>query len=446
MTEKLLAPGAKPLSPPDAAAAFEGAGGWIQGLRYGFLGFPLAFVALPLYVLWPNHVAREFGVPLATLGALLLGVRLLDAVIDPALGQWVDRLSIAQASYKKSIYRSSVLGSLLLFLGVSALFFPVSSVIQPPSALLWWMGAALVVTYLAFSLLTVAHQSWGARLGGTETQRGRVAGWREGLGLVGVVVASVLPTLAGLHALVGVLGLSLAAGVWLWSRGVVPQGAATVRLHRWRDVTAPLALPSFRRLLAVFLVNGMASAIPATLVLFFVQDRLQAPSALEPVFLGTYFVCAAASIGLWLKAVARWGLARTWLVGMLLAIAVFGWVCWLGAGDWPWFVLVCALSGVALGADLVLPPAILAGVIADAGQRGRSEGAFMGWWSFATKLNLALAAGLALPLLGALGYSPGQQTPDALQALTIAYGLLPCVLKLLAAGLLRVFFVQKVSV
>ena len=31
------------------------------GLAYGLLGLPLAFVALPLYVLLPNHYAREFG-------------------------------------------------------------------------------------------------------------------------------------------------------------------------------------------------------------------------------------------------------------------------------------------------------------------------------------------------------------------------------------------------
>ena len=63
-----------------------------DGLRYGAMGLPLAFVALPLYVTLPNHYAREFAMPLATLGALLLGVRLLDAVIDPLLGRLIDRL------------------------------------------------------------------------------------------------------------------------------------------------------------------------------------------------------------------------------------------------------------------------------------------------------------------------------------------------------------------
>ena len=90
--------------------------------------------------------------------------------------------------------------------------------------------------------------------------------------------------------------------------------------------------PSFRRLLAVYLVNGIASAMPATLVLFFIRDRLQAP-AFEPLFLGSYFLAAALSMPLWVRAVARFGLARSWLAGMVLAIAAFAWAAGLGAGD-----------------------------------------------------------------------------------------------------------------
>ena len=65
---------------------------WPQGLRYGLMALPLAFVALPLYVFLPNYYARSFGLPLASLGALLLLARVADALIDPLLGRWVDRL------------------------------------------------------------------------------------------------------------------------------------------------------------------------------------------------------------------------------------------------------------------------------------------------------------------------------------------------------------------
>ncbi|RYY93702.1 MAG: MFS transporter, partial [Comamonadaceae bacterium] len=206
-------------------------------------------------------------------------------------------------------------------------------------------------------------------------------------------------------------------------------------LHAAADLRLPFRRPAFRRLLAVFVLNGIASAIPATLVLFFVQDRLQAPEALQPAFLGGYFVCAALSIPVWLRLVPKLGLARTWLAGMALAIAVFAAASLMGAGDAVPFLVVCALSGVALGTDLVLPSALLAGVLAEAGEP-QHAGAYFGWWNFATKLNLALAAGLALPLLGLAGYTPGARDPAALQALTVAYCLLPCVLKLAAAAAL----------
>ena len=68
------------------------------------------------------------------------------------------------------------------------------------------------------------------------------------------------------------------------------------------------------------------------------------------------------------------------------------------------------------------------------GQSGQAEGAYFGWWNFATKLNLALAAGLALPLLGLFGYAPGARDAAALNALVIAYCVLPCLLKLAAAA------------
>src|SRR5690606_8356551 len=146
-------------------------------------------------------------------------------------------------------------------------------------------------------------------------------------------------------------------------------------------------------------LNGIASAIPATLLLFFMQDRLQAGPAMQSAALVVYFGCGALSMPLWLRRVARSGLARSWRLGMLLSIATFLGASALGAGDGLWFLLVCALSGLAVGSDLAIPGALLAGVIGRGGARGLAEGAYFGWWHFATKLNLALAAGLALPLL-----------------------------------------------
>jgi glycoside/pentoside/hexuronide:cation symporter, GPH family len=279
----------------------------------------------------------------------------------------------------------------------------------------------------------VLHQAWGARLGGDAAQRTRVVAWREGLALAGVLVASVLPSLAGLGVTSSVFAIALAVGVA--TLGIAPRGAPAATRHAALSMRVPLVNPAFRRLLLVFMVNGVASALPATLVLFFIRDRLQLPDH-EALFLFSYFAAGALSMPLWVRAVARFGLARSWLAGMLLAIAAFIWAAALGSGDLFGFTIVCLASGLALGADLALPGALLAGVIQRAGHSGQSEGAYFGWWNFAIKLNLALAAGLALPLLGQLGYAPGSRDAAALQALALAYGLLPCALKLLAVALL----------
>jgi hypothetical protein len=52
-------------------------------------------------------------------------------------------------------------------------------------------------------------------------------------------------------------------------------------------------------------------------------------------------------------------------------------------------------------------PDLPAAIAADLGERQGQAGACFGVWNFVAKLNLALAAGLALPLLGFLGYAPG---------------------------------------
>ncbi len=411
--------------------------GHAAGLRYGLLGLPLAFVALPLYVHLPNVYASRYGMPLATLGLVLLLARLFDAITDPWLGRVSDRLFARSPAH---LLRACAVAALVLLAGMALLFFPPWP--RPDDALA--LLSMLVLTCLAYSLMAIAHQAWGARLGGDETQRTRIVAWREGAGLVGVVLASVLPSWLGWGEWVAVFGCMLAAGWLAWARSRAPEpvAAAAAGPRHWRtELLHPWRHRGFCWLMAVFVVNGMASAVPATLVLFFIQDRLGA-AALEPLFLATYFVSAAVSMPLWMRLVGRLGLSRSWLAGMLLSVSVFAWAASLGTGDVLGFWWVCALSGLALGTDLALPGAMLAGMIAARGDRGLREGAYFGWWNLAGKLNLALAAGLALPLLDLLGYRPGTTSPDGMQALTLAYAVLPCILKLLAALALYLAFVR----
>ena len=403
-------------------------------VAYGLMGLPLAMAALPLYVHLPRFYGDHLGVPLGALGALLLAMRLADGVLDPLLGAWSDRVRS-----RRSLVALSVP---VLAAGMVALFSPP---VQGAGALLAWLALSLALVYLAFSLATINHGAWGAELSEAPVERTRITAVREGLALAGVVIASLAPGLLG-----GAGGDDAGLPRFAWLFGVVafaclgllllaPPGARSAHPPQalFAGMAAPLRDPLFRPLLAVFVANGIASAIPATLVLFFVADVLQAQSR-QGMFLALYFIAGAAGMPLWIRLSATIGKLRAWGLAMLAAIAAFVWAALLGTGDTTAFAAICILSGLALGADLALPPSILADVI---GRQGRmaSTGAYFGVWTLATKLNLALAAGIALPLLQVLGYVPGSDDPAAVRSLALVYAVLPCLLKLAAVAALAWF-------
>jgi Na+/melibiose symporter-like transporter len=399
-----------------------------QLAAYGALAAPLAMAALPLYVHLPKLYGGDLGLPLALVGAILLATRALDAVSDPLLGWLADRWARREALVAAALP--------LLAAGMLALFHP------PGAELAWWLAAGLVVTYLGFSTASIAYQAWGAQLAREIDERTRVTAAREIFTLVGVVAAAAAPAALGGENATGLARASVAFAALLALCGAITLAAAPRPPPKARAsggvaaaLAGPLANRAFRRLLAVFVPSGIAAAIPSTLVLFFVADVLQA-ERYAGAFLVVYFLAGAAGMPLWVFLARRIGKRRAWLAGMALAVASFVWAFALGPGDLVAFGAICALSGLALGADLALPASLLADVIDRDARAGResAEGGYFGIWTLATKANLALAAGLALPALAALGYSPGDG--GAVRALAFVYCLVPCAFKLAAAALL----------
>jgi glycoside/pentoside/hexuronide:cation symporter, GPH family len=395
-------------------------------LRYGVLGLPLAFAALPIYVHVPALYAGQAGLSLSLVGLILLATRIVDAVADPLIGWASDRFLTRRG---------------LIALALPVLAVGLAGLLAPPAgAGGLWLAALLVLVSFAYSVATINYAAWGAELGYDADSRTRLVASREGFGLIGVMLAAALPVVlasemrSGLGR-VGWLFVPLVAIAALLSLVGLPPGlrqAARPELP-WPALRGALRERAFAALLGVFALNGIAAAIPASTVLFFVADVL-GRSDLSGVFLGVYFLAGAAGLPLWVMLARRVGKLRAWLAGMGLAVVVFAWAGFIGPGDALAFGVICALSGLALGADLALPPALLAELLAR--KEAPGAGACFGWWTFVTKANLALAAGVSLPLLGWLGYAPGSREAGALAGLSAVYALLPLILKLFAAAVL----------
>ena len=409
---------------------------------YGVLRMPLALLELPLYVLLPSFYNRSLGLELATIGAVLFGARLLDALADPLIGATIDRWR-ARFDDRRWIWAALP----VLAIGFAAMFSPP---VSGSGELAVWLALTSMLTYLAYSVVSIAYQSWGAGIGTTTVERARVTATREAFGLFGVVGASALLSPQGAPLLVALFAGLAALAAIAATRAPPPRPAApdaaeagapdAVGARRaglraaWHDVAGNR---SFRWLLAAFMLNGIATAMPATLVLFFVRDVLGGGDRAIAVFLISYFLAAALGMPLWLHVARRFGLRNAWLLGIAFAVLAFAWALGLGRDDMVPFLAVCVLTGLALGSDLSMPAALLSAVISDAGHDGRREGSYFGVWNLATKLNLALAAGVALPSLALLGYAPGESAGGTL-ALSLAYAALPCALKLAAGAVLLV--------
>lgn len=408
---------------PDAAA-------W-RLAAYGLLGMPLAMAALPVYVQVASYYSAVRGVGLAQVGWILFAARLFDTLQDPLLGHVIDRL-------RGGMTRWMALSGLLLALAFAGLW-------QPPTPVLaasWWLAAMLALAYGAHSMLNIAYLAWGARLPSGAAQPGAAllpaAAWREGAGLAGMVVASVIPAAvmsgpaAGIATGMGLYSLAFAALLLLALLALLRLApawpVAQQPAQHWRAALRRVAANrSFRRLLAPYFLNACSVSLPATLALFFISDQLRS-APLAGAFLGCYFVAAACALPLWTALARRIGVLSCWRLGMGLAIASFAGAALLGQGDVLPYFAVCLAAGAALGADLAMPPVLLAGMI----PADEPAGAYYGVLTLAGKLALALS-GLALPLLAMLGYRPGM--PGGL-ALALVYAALPCTLKLLAMATL----------
>lgn len=387
---------------------------------YGLPALPLAFAALPLYVHVPHFYAASSGLSLATLGGLLLLVRLFDCFTDPWLGWLADRLSRR--------------GLLLLALPLLGTGF-VLLLSPPPDAGASWLLLSLLLTCTAYSLGSVAYQAWGSDLGPGPQQRTRLTALREGCTLLGVLLAAALPGVLAADPVEGTARLVWVLPPLLLLAAIAPGWLGSGDGHRqppqplWPSLRRVMGDARFRRLLGLFALNGVSAALPATLFLFFVSDVLQA-GRWSAALLALYFASAALSLPLWLWLARQIGRVQAWLAAVLLSVAGFIGAGLCGAGDLLPFAVICLACGLALGGDLCLPPALAA----DHGQRLGQAGACFGLWNLVSKFNLALAAGIALPLLGAFGYQPGSGA--GLAALTVAYALLPLPGRLLTAWLL----------
>lgn len=409
---------------------------------YGLPAIALAIPTIPVYVQLPGFYATEVGVGLSAVGAAMLAARLTDVVTDPVIGLVCDGYPTPFGRRKPWMLAGAIVAGIAMF----QLFLP------PAGAGAFYLLVWATLLYFGWSLVAIPYSAWGAELSPDYHVRARVTAVREGAGLLGIIAAG------SLMAIGPRIGWTLSQSQVAVVAAAVAIGAPTLALLLW---TLPEPRPSgpvplqrvplrelvrglhrnrlFQRLIAAWLLNGLANGLAAALFPLYLVHLLQADDATQGLLIFAYFASAVAAIPGWLVLSRRIGKHRAWCCAMILASIAFLFIPAISPGQWPLFLIVCIVTGVALGADLSLPPALQADIVDyDSWKFGRPRaGLLFALWSMATKLALALAVGISFPILDLFGFDArsDHNAPLALSALLVTYAIAPILLKLATVAL-----------
>lgn len=393
-------------------------------IGYGLFALPLAMVALPLYLMLPNFYGHTVGVNLSLLGIILFVLRLVDAGCDPWVGRTIDRVGHYQ--------RWIIAACTLLSIGMVILFLP-TTIMNTWQALLYLLPG-LVLVYAGFSIGTITYYALGTYAANTSYARTQLSATRETCGLVGVLVAATIPYVLPSYAWYAwfFIACLIACVVWL----PYPASSRSNSSNRISWKTS-LKNPIFKKWCSIQALCGLSASVSATLMLFYINDVIKQPQW-NSLYLATYFLCAALSTYGWTLVSHRLGKPQAWCLGIVLSTLFFSTTFFLGVGDHWLFLGVCVLTGLTLGADLVLPPALVADVV---GQQHELSGSYFGVWTALNKICLALGS-LSLVLWEQLNHIVNMPSS---QTLIMIYVGVPVLLRMTAAILLYQFSHQRMN-
>lgn len=416
---------------------------WWRLSIYALPGVPMAFWYVPLTALLPAFYAEHVGVGLAAMGGFLLISRLFDIFIDPVLGRWCDNTKTRFGRRRPWI----VLGAPICMLGVWLLLMP------PEGANGWYLLMATMTINLGGSILGLAYSAWGAEIVETYHGRAKVAAFREGSNIIGIVLASLVPAITAAMGH-GIDRFTMSVMCWALMIMIPITVAAAVYFVPEPDRTPQTSMPWFSAMLTLlknkpfallcgsyFLTNFGVAVTNLTLI-FFIQHYLGQPEVIGPVMLAS-FGSVLLGVPAWVLISRRIGKHRAAGISLIIAVCLSGVLALqLRPGDGWLFVALMAGLGAISAAFLTLPLGIVGDIIDyDTLRTGQSRGGlFFGVWSFLGGGSIALALGVTLPALEAFGFSAsGGNTPAALEALRYIYCLGSVPFFLIGAAMFFVF-------
>ena len=407
-------------------------------LALSTLAFPLAGIGLPLGVYLSPFYADELGLGLALTGTLFMMLRLLDMVLDPAIGHLVDRFTSKWGRARPWIVASVP----MLMLSAFFVYLPPREGVNAVYFVLW-----MVVLYLGSTMMIIARNAWVADIAADYDDRSRHFVLIEMASVLSMLFLLIIPVIIASSGgdrfeQIGAMGWCLIISLPLTA---LIACAFVPDLPRSKDPEAKsfnfaemrMAVGN-RHLMTVLLLEilvGMGITVTASLYLFVAESVFGLTDAQASLLLVVFFLSSVLGLPVWMRLASKTEKHKAVCFAVLMSAgsyALYFVVAQFG-GFWP-FAVAAVINGFAFTAPLVIGRSMTADVVEwELARSGINRaGLYFGLNAGAYKIGASAATGLAYLLVGLVaGYEAGaDNSPQAVQGLLIIFCVLPSLLYL----------------
>ncbi len=405
-----------------------------RSILYGAPFLSNAIVLTPLVTFIPAFYSGDFGLPLATVGAVLFATRASLIFAEPLIGSLSDRTRSRFGRRKPWI----AAGLPLLMISTWMVFAPPVQVTAGYAAL--WITLALI----AMNIVDTPYRAWGAELSKTYGGRTRVAAWREGFGIASSLMALGLifafqqagqgdsRNVLFWMAAIAVVAMPVLYGVTLFTVPEPPPDTLPrPRLRFSEAARVVLGNKPFLWLLAGLTVFLAGAMIGASLHLI-VMEKVFNARHLFPIILAGENIAGLIGIPFWMWLAGRIGKHRALAFGAA-AMGLLSFPIPFIPPDEPSLYAACIIiRGLAGGALAVLIASMAADVVdLDTLRSGRSRsGLYFALLGALSNLGAAVGALVGAALPAAFGFETSNVTnsSSAIFALMATYAWIPMVI------------------
>lgn len=417
-------------------------------VAYASPAVPIAAMGIPIAIYIPPFYAQEMGLGLSVVGLIFMIARMWDVITDPILGLMSDQFPSRWGRRRHWL----VLSVPVMLISTWHLFMPDPEEVTAAYLLIW-----MLIMYIAWTLLSVTHQAWGAELSPDYHERSKIQGVREVFLIIGAIICLSLPSVVEQMKPENLQMLRISSMGWmvivllpitvLWAVTQVSETKPqSIPKTSWKSTfTIVKGNSPFQMILTSELIVGLSQGITASLFLFFANDILKLGSWASIVLL-LYFFSGMFYVPLF-SMVSKKFSKHISLCFCAAAYAVAINLLWfLPEGSVALTSIFMVLLGINMGSPAFLLRSMIGDVVdEDTVKTGKSRaGLFFSLYNMIQKIGSAMAIGATYLALDLMGYTPGaDNTEQAILGFKVLFVVPAVVLNLLIAYIMYQYPLNK---